>query len=458
MISVHRIADVRLNAAALLLAFYATAIALSDGALRWLLAGAVLLVPFFRWILLAPNAWLVAFFAAALLTPPFPVAPGNSGPHPAVMAAVLGALVGVLRLREWNFPRTFLTSVLAAFSVMLLFSAALAAIYSGAEIGAESLARAGLSAISVYVFFYVSAGPGRAGSLSPSSLYAAACASAAFACLDFFRPFPAPAGFGNQFVWLDSGVYRRAQGLFYEAGALGNFCAFGVVMTAVALLRGVGKRLVLLGGMCVFAAALILSYSRASGLNALVALGTLAFLERARFRRRGLAWAGAAVIGCAALIFAMISGHAAAYWTRLWFSATSLFSYPDRIFGGRLESWATLLRFLAANPWYAIFGVGYKTLPYSDFIGERVVADNMYLSMLVETGIVGLALLLAMNFAILRAGYRAARSIDREKSFYGAAIFCFWAGETVQMLSADVLTFWRLLPLYFWALAMAARG
>jgi hypothetical protein len=27
----------------------------------------------------------------------------------------------------------------------------------------------------------------------------------------------------------------------------------------------------------------------------------------------------------------------------------------------------------------------------------------------------------------------------------------------VQMLSVDLLTFWRLLPLYFWVLAMAIR-
>ena len=38
-----------------------------------------------------------------------------------------------------------------------------------------------------------------------------------------------PAGYGPQFVWLDSGVYRRAQGFFYEASTLGNFCAFFLV-------------------------------------------------------------------------------------------------------------------------------------------------------------------------------------------------------------------------------------
>jgi O-antigen ligase len=81
----------------------------------------------------------------------------------------------------------------------------------------------------------------------------------------------------------------------------------------------------------------------------------------------------------------------------------------------------------------------------------------MYLSALVEAGIGGLAALIAMNWAILRAGYRAARSPDAARSFYGAWIFCFWIAESVQMMSADLLTFWRVLPVYFWVLAMAVR-
>ena len=36
-----------------------------------------------------------------------------------------------------------------------------------------------------------------------------------------------------------------------------------------------------------------------------------------------------------------------------------------------------------------MFGIGYKTLPYTDYLGSPVVADNMYLSLLVETGVAG---------------------------------------------------------------------
>ena len=39
-----------------------------------------------------------------------------------------------------------------------------------------------------------------------------------------------------------------------------------------------------------------------------------------------------------------------------------------------------------------------------------MVADNRYLSLLVETGIAGLAAFLGLNFAILRAAARASRA------------------------------------------------
>ena len=41
---------------------------------------------------------------------------------------------------------------------------------------------------------------------------------------------------------------------------------------------------------------------------------------------------------------------------------------------------------------------------------------------------------------------------------FGAWMLCFWCGQMVQMLSSDVLTYWRVLPLYFWVLALAVRA
>jgi hypothetical protein len=54
---------------------------------------------------------------------------------------------------------------------------------------------------------------------------------------------------------------------------------------------------------------------------------------------------------------------------------------------------------------------------------------------------------------MLRTSLKAARC----GSFFGTWFFCFWAGECVQMLSGDLLTYWRVLPLYFWVLGVAVR-
>jgi hypothetical protein len=72
--------------------------------------------------------------------------------------------------------------------------------------------------------------------------------------------------------------------------------------------------------------------------------------------------------------------------------------------------------------------------------------------LLVESGVAGLAALVWLNVAILRAAARSSR-----RGFFGMWMLCFWAGQTVQMASGDLLTYWRVLPVYFWILALALR-
>jgi O-antigen ligase len=345
----------------------------------------------------------------------------------------------------------------------MLASVAQAAIHSGAPAAAGSLARVALFGISVYVFFFTAYGPGGPGGLYDfRRLYWIAAASALIACVDFYFQFPAPAGYGPQFIWLDSGVYRRAQGVFYEASTLGNFCAFFLVMIAVALSRPRAEapvsRKSLAAGGAVFFAALVLSYSRASLINVLVALAVLAWLNRRRIRfRRAAPMLAACVVAGAFATWKVFPAFAQMYWLRLSASAQYFFSSTEGVLSGRVASWRMLAAWISAHPWQALIGVGYKTLPYNDYLGAPVVADNMYLSMLVETGIAGLAALLWLNIAILRAAARASRAAGSRTSFFGAWMLCFWAGQVVQMLSGDLLTYWRVLPVYFWVLALAVR-
>ncbi|MBI2679854.1 MAG: O-antigen ligase family protein [Candidatus Solibacter usitatus] len=440
---------------------YAAAIAIIPS--RTIAALAVLpllLIPLAWWTLTRPGRWVAAFIAAALLLPPLPYAFGNSGPHPSLVFAALGLMAGALLAGAWRIPADSLPRALIALWLALLCSLAFGALYSGAEIAAASLARVMLFGIGVYLFFFVAYAP--AATLSLRFLFWVAASAALIACVDFYYQLPAPAGFGPQFVWLASGIYRRAQGMFYEASTLGNLCACFLVMIAVALTRPAGQvpisRRALFTGGVIFSAALVFSYSRASVLNVLVALGALLYLQRARVRLRKAAMIlGLSAAAGAAVSYLAFPEFAGLYWQRLSNTGLGFFLYTAGTLSGRVESWRFLANFLSENPWHLLFGVGYKTLPYSTYLGRTVIADNMYLSMLVETGVLGLAALLWFNLAILRAGFKAARDANPRAAFFGTWISCFWLGQCAQMLSADLLTYWRVMPIYFLVLAWAVR-
>ena len=454
-------------AAPALAGIYAAAIALSPRpTLAAIVAAPLAAVPFAYWTILKRDRWLMLFFAAALLLPPLPLGLGDSGPHPSLVCVLFGLFLGVFHPAEWRVLDTPLNRAFVIFFLILLGSAGEAMLYSGAAVGLGSLMRVLLFGISVYVFFYAAAGPGssQAPNAFPQTrvLYWAAVVSALFACVDFYYQLPAPAGFGAQYIWLRSGVFRRAQGLFYEASTLGNFCAFFLTMIAAALLAPrrqapVSRRGLLLGG-AVFAAALVLSYSRGSLLNLLVAVSVLIYVNRTNIRlgRLFLVLAGVAVAGLLALRI-LVPAITGAYWMRVSTTAEYLFSETEGLLSGRVASWRAVLGFLAQHPWHALFGIGYKTLPYSDYLGRTVITDNMYLSLLAETGIVGLAAMLWLSLQILRSARRASLASDPRRGFFGSWIFAFWAGQMVQMFSGDLLTYWRVLPLYFWVLAVAVR-
>lgn len=428
----------------------------------------ILVVPFvlaaaFYWVILRPSRWLVAFFFCLLLLPPLPFPFGNSGVHIAPLFALLGMAVGAVWIREWRSWSHPLTLALVIFTGVLLESVAFAAIYSGWEIAAGSLARVVLFALSVFVFLYAYAGPSSDSSVPfriAKVLFGLAVAGALFACADFYFQFPAPAGFGDQFVYLEEGVFRRAQGLFYEASTLGNFCAFFLIMTMVCLFRSRQEtpfsRAALYFGAIVLAAALLFSYSRASVLNVIVAAAVLASIHAGRVRR-SLVMLLAALAAAGGAIQLAAPSLSANYWGRLLGSFTFFDQAPDQVLSGRLGHWQVLYDFLAREPWQAVFGIGYKTLPYSHFIGSTVIADNTYLGLLVETGVVGLAAFIGLNIAILRTAWAARRSPRPQARFFGEWIFCFWCGQLVQMLSGDLITYWRVLPVYFWVLGTAAR-
>lgn len=450
-----------------LLGLYAAAVALAPNSTTRLLAAAPLLLAPLAWGLITrPLAWVAWFVGSALLLPPLPFALGNSGPHPALFFAAAGVGIGLLRLDEWRLPGERLSEAMLLFLAALALSLPFALLTAGFETGAGSIARVAMYGISNYLFFYLVHGPGCElridGARAVGLLFCAAAAAGVFACADFYYQFPAPSGYGPQFVYLDGGVFRRAQGLFYEASTLGNFCVFFLVMIVAMFLRPRRERFLpawALGlGGSVLMLALILSYSRASIVNLVVAAAVLAWLNRDHFSvRKAVLAVVLCTAGGAALAWAFLPGFAELFWMRLSGSAQYFFSETEGVLSGRLANWRVLSGFIGAHPWYVLLGIGYKTLPYSDFIGRATIGDNMYLTLLVETGLVGLGAMLFLLWQILRASLRAARSLKPRAAFLGAWSFSFWVGQLFQMFSGDLLTYWRVMPVYFFVLALAVR-
>ena len=203
---------------------------------------------------------------------------------------------------------------------------------------------------------------GRQAERSARWLFLIAVAAALFGCIDFVYQLPAPAGFGAQFIWLNSGVYRRAQGLFYDASALGNFCAFFLVMSVVALVhRDRGRKIlptaVASAGVVLFLMTLLLSFSRAPLLAAGIGCLALAVLEKDRWARSRwtsprvlLALAALALVAVTAFAMALPE-FAQGYWARAGMDWNSIFTSPDRVLSGRLESWQTIGGFIQEHPW-----------------------------------------------------------------------------------------------------------
>jgi hypothetical protein len=427
---------------------------------------AVLLMLCF-WVLIEPQRWWIGFVVTVLLLPPFPLALGNAGPHIALVFAALGVWCSVAHFGHWRIETDGVTLALASFWCWLLVTTFVAMLYSGVPVALGGMARVGLFGIGVFSYFYIAHGPGRFSNVDVFRwsrwVFCLAAISAAWASIEFYFQWPAFGRFAEQFVWLPFGVFRRAQGVFREAGMLGNVCAMFLVMAAVASARVEVRRRIaptfwLLMGSSALLCGLVLSFSRSSLVNLAAAGTALLLLERRRIqfgRLLGFIAAALLITGTAAALAAPVVS--AMYIRRL----SDTFSYaavsPQVILAGRLEAWSLLLERLADQPSVLPAGVGFKTLPYTSYFGEPLVADNMYLSLLAETGVIGLLLMAVLSIAMMSAASRARRSENIAAWFCGTWFLCFWVGELAQMLFVDVLTYWRVLPLAFFVLALARR-
>jgi O-antigen ligase len=229
----------------------------------------------------------------------------------------------------------------------------------------------------------------------------------------------------------------RLQGSFGHPNAYGGYLAVLIPLAvAFAVSRAFPTRLRWLGGVTVALAvpALVLSYSRGA-VGALVA-GSIIWLA---FLRPRLALLAALVVAVSALMFAP-----AAFKDRFSSRETS----AD--VGLRSDIWASAVDIYAEHPLLGVglnnFDEAYSSLPSTLSTGaqRRLLhqsqilvpphAQNLYLNVLAEEGIVGLLCLIALAIAALVTLYRGCRVRDPA----GRAI-CMASGAGIMTLALHSL-------------------
>jgi O-antigen ligase len=410
-----------------------------------------------------PGAWVVWFLALGLLLPALPLEIGSVELplHPAMLVLAAGCIVIWVRLPEWHIEFTPLTTASILLLGALLLSLPWAFYYSGPAVGAQSAMRWALLLSGFLVMGWVAYGPTQPRGLLQMILAAALIASV-FAVLDFVFQLPRTVRFSDQYIYGSSNPIRRAQGVFYDASALGNFCAMMLTLM-LALGRRARQALQVPAWLLwisapTLALALVLSFSRGSVLNLAVAVTVLAWMRRRTlFSARGIV-AAVVLVFAAGVVAALIAPqYLLPYGNRLVYTAQEFFANPNEVLSKRVDTWTELASFVAEHPWQIVLGIGYKSLPYTDTFARPLVADNMYLSVLIESGLPGLGALLVFCGAVLVTTLRMARRADYAVAGLGRFLFAFWIGEMVQMLSGDILTFWRVTPVYLALLGLALR-
>ena len=411
-------------------------------------------------------SWLCLLISACLLIPPFyPASLGGRVPvYAGNLALIAGGLVFLQKSSLMSITSDRVLRSGFYFLGALALSLPFAWWFSGLGLASHSLLRYCLLCQPFLVYWLT-----RSSSIFGDDdrlksfvklLFWIGAAAGVYCIIDFYWPIPFPHPFAEQFIYLKGKLLRRAQGVFYESSSFGNLCAFFLSLSfclTLSLRNLLPRRqqLALFVFSCIFVAALFLSYSRGSWLAVLVTLAVFLVL-RPRVRMRDVILT--ALLGSLPiLILYLVSPEIVSnFFNRRVGAIAELSRNPNYATSGRWTSWSTLIQYFTVHPWLLLFGIGYKMLPYTKLFGKGIIADNGYLSMLFECGLVGLVTFLWMNSSLLRAFQQVREMKNPFKSFVGTFMLAFWCGEMAQLLTGDIFTYWRNLVLFF-ALAAAIQ-
>ena len=429
-------------------------------------AGAILFGLFAFVSLRRPHVFIVIFLVTLIVLPPLFLPRSPETPlYLSTFMLPVGAAVFLARFPDFRFRLDPVAKGLGIFLLATGLSLPFGFWLSGAEVGAAGLFRWALLAQAALIYVLVrgagvgcESGPAR---WLMTVLMIAALFTAASGIFDFFWPVAIPHPAAEQHIWVGGEVLRRAQGVFFEASSFANLCGFFLSVAAAAFIarneNAVGmSRSWLWLAIPILTLAVFVALSRSAWGN--VAVTNLVF---AAVSRRARFWRGAGFLLALAIPVGILWSYTPELWgylvdARLG-NLTLLFADPNLASSGRYETWSRVVSIMQDNPQYLLFGVGYKTLPFTRLFHDEIITDNGFLNLLLETGVVGLGGFLLFSVSVLRTFLKHARSGKRNLAFWGALLFSFWCGELVQMLAADAYTYWRNMIVFLAVMALTVN-
>ena len=399
-----------------------------------------------------PYLFLAAFlFSLEILPPLFFPSWGTTPVYLPLLLLPVAALIILFRLPDIRFPRDPLAIGFAAFLGGTAVSVPFAFWLSATRVGVESLFRwllLGLMALTYFLIRWTASySQGPIEQWTFRILLAGAALSAGFGILDFVWPLPWQHPAADQFIWVDTAILRRAQGVFFESSNFANFCGFFLTVTAAGFL-GKKERLLavprwlLILLIPIFGLAVLVAFSRSTWAAVAVALLVFVCLSGHGKQRRTLG-----LVIAAGVPLLLLWNYSPELWNYFLKARVGYLSGilvdPNFATSGRFDTWLRVLSILHDNPQYVFFGVGYKALGFTQLFHGEIITDNGYLNLLLETGMAGLLGFLVFSAAILRTFLRLARADDEELAHWSKVMFAVWCGELVQLLAVDGYTFWR---------------
>ena len=400
-----------------------------------------------------PLIFVLVFLLVLVLFPPLYFA--SSGDNPIYISFFLlpiAVMIVLTRFPDIHFSWDPVAKGLMLFLGTTAVSLPFAWWLSGSEVAKEGFSRWILLSQTSLVYYLIRGCSRREATRTERRmfqiLFLGAVLTAAYGIVDFVWPIPLsqhpPA---EQFIWLNSTVLRRAQGVFYESSNFANLCGFFLVAASTSFLsrkeRYLGvHRAFLAFFLSVLSLAILVAFSRSTWISVISAVLVSILVSRSVRIRRG------------ALVLLVVTVPVIALWSysaELWnylVSArvgllTDIFADPNAATSGRFDTWIRVFSIMREHPQYLIFGIGYKTLPVTRLFHEEIITDNGYLSLLLETGLSGLAGFSMFSYSILKTFFRLAHSANERLAFWSSVLFSIWCGELVQLLAADAFTYWR---------------